>query len=72
MFTIDCKIDGIDLRLDYEKISEDVSEYIGRLYAKKPIVFIFSEFSFCPYNIEQKYIYAIKKAISQHEEFNSK
>ena len=72
MFTTGCKIDGIDFRLDYEKIWEDDScEYSGILYVRNPITFIFNEDSFSPSDIELTHTDAIKKAIRQHQELSS-
>ncbi|HEX4372990.1 MAG TPA: hypothetical protein VHZ50_06780 [Puia sp.] len=73
MFTTGCKIDGIDFRLDYEKISEDNStEYSGILHVRDPIAFIFNEDSFSPSNTGQAHIDAIRKAITINEDHRSK
>jgi hypothetical protein len=72
MFTTGCKIDGIDFRLDYEKIAGDGScEYSGILHVRNPIAFTFNDKSFSPTNIDLLYKDAIKQAIREHEEFGS-
>jgi hypothetical protein len=69
MFITACKIDGIDFKLDYEKIAgDDTGEYNGILHVRNPIAFIFNENSFSPPGIDQTHKDGIKQAIRMHED----
>jgi hypothetical protein len=69
MITTGCNVEGIDFKLDYEKISGDgLAEYSGILHLKDPIASIFNDNSFSPDSIEQTHKDAIKQAIRMHEE----
>jgi hypothetical protein len=62
-------MEGIDFRLDYERISYgDQSEYSGILHLRDPIAFICNEDSFSPADIEPACKDAIRQAIRQHED----